>query len=162
MGSLMTSLALLRLLDASFVVLHTALVGFNLSGWAWRRTRLAHLLAICLTLLFWFGAGIVYGWGYCPLTDWHWRVKRALGETSLPASWVKYHLDAVTGVGWNAAIVDALVIGCALLALGLSLALNARDRLRSPRFATIFQGGGERAGPPPTHTHLSTPDRKQT
>ena len=126
----MTNLALLRLLDVAFVALHTALVGFNLSGWAWRRTRRLHLFAIGVTLLFWFGAGMAYGWGYCPLTDWHWRVKRALGETSLPASWIKYHLDAVTGADWSPVIVDGLVVGCALAALALSLALNARDRRR--------------------------------
>ncbi len=127
----MTQLVLYRLLDAAFVAFHTALVGFNLSGWAWRRTRRLHLLTIGVTLLSWFGAGMAWGWGYCPLTDWHWRVKRALGETSLPASWIKYHLDAVTGVDWSPALVDGLVIGCALVAFGLSVALNVRDRRRS-------------------------------
>ena len=127
----MTHLVLYRLLDAAFVAFHTALVGFNLSGWAWRRTRRLHLLTMGVTLLFWFGAGVAYGWGYCPLTDWHWQVKRALGETSLPASWIKYYLDAVTGVDWSAGLVDGLVIGCALVAFGLSVALNARDRRRS-------------------------------
>ena len=32
------------------------------------------------------GLGAVYGWGYCPCTDWHWDVKRRLGETGLPRS----------------------------------------------------------------------------
>ena len=124
----MTETALYRLLDVLFVVFHTALVGFNMLGWAWRRTRRLHLLTIGVTLLFWFGAGIAYGWGYCPLTDWHWDVKRALGETGLPASWIKYHLDAVTDIDWNAALVDAVVVGSALVALGLSVMLNLRDR----------------------------------
>ena len=127
----MTDLALYRLLDAAFVAFHTVLVGFNMSGWAWRQTRRLHLFTIGVTLLFWFGAGMVYGWGYCPLTDWHWQVKRTLGETSLPASWIKYYLDAITGVDWSPALVDALVIGCALVALGLAVLLNVRDRLRS-------------------------------
>lgn len=126
----MTEPALHRLLDVLFVVLHTSLVGFNMLGWAWRGTRRLHLLTIGATLLFWFGAGAAYGWGYCPLTDWHWDVKRALGETGLPASWIKYHLDALTGIDWNAALVDAVVMGGALVALGLSVALNLRDRHR--------------------------------
>ena len=71
---------------------------------------------------------MVYGWGYCPLTDWHWQVKRALGETGLPASWVKYYLDRITGISWDTALVDALVIGSALAALLLSVVLNVRDR----------------------------------
>ena len=126
----MTELALYRLLDVLFVAFHTLLVGFNLLGWAWRKTRRLHLITISVTLLSWFGLGVVYGWGYCPLTDWHWDVKRALGETGLPASWVKYHLDLITGLDWSPATVDALVIGSAIGACVLSIALNLRDRAR--------------------------------
>ena len=123
----MTDLAIYRLLDILFVVFHTLLVGFNMLGWAWRRTRRLHLITISATLLSWFGLGVAYGWGYCPLTDWHWDVKRALGETGLPASWMEYYLDLVTGLDWSAALVDGLVIGSALAALMLSVVLNVRD-----------------------------------
>jgi len=126
----MTDPGLYRLYDLLFVAFHTALIVFNMSGWAWRRTRRFHLLTISATLLSWFGLGIVYGWGYCPLTDWHWQIKRALGETGLPASWVKYYLDQITGVAWNAALVDGVVVGVALAALVLSVGLNLRDRRR--------------------------------
>lgn len=126
----MTDLGLYRLYDILFVAFHTALVVFNVLGWAWRRTRRVHLLTISATLLSWFGLGIAYGWGYCPLTDWHWQVKRALGETGLPASWVKYYLDRLTGLAWNATLVDGLVVGTALAALVLSVGLNLRDRRR--------------------------------
>lgn len=125
-----TDLVLYRLLDSLFVAIHTALIAFNLLGWGWRRTRPAHLFTIGATLLSWFGLGAVYGWGYCPLTDWHWDVKRALGETALPSSWVKYYLDRVTGLDWSAAAVNGLVIGSAVAALALSAVLNARDRGR--------------------------------
>lgn len=126
----MTDLGLYRLYDLLFIAFHTALIVFNMLGWAWRRTRRFHLLTISATLLSWFGLGIVYGWGYCPLTDWHWQVKRALGETGLSASWVKYYLDQITGFAWNATLVDGLVIGTALAALVLSVGLNLRDRRR--------------------------------
>jgi len=126
----MTDPGLYRLCDLLFVAFHTALIVFNVLGWAWRRTRRFHLLTISATLLSWFGLGIVYGWGYCPLTDWHWQVKRALGETGLPASWVKYYLDQITGLAWNATLVDGLVVGIALAALVLSVGLNVRDRRR--------------------------------
>ena len=121
-------------LDAFFVAIHTLLIAFNLLGWAWRRTRRLHLIAIGATLLSWFGLGVVYGWGYCPLTDWHWDVKRALGESALPASWVKYYLDRLTGVDWSGDVVDVLVIALALGAFSVSLALNLRDlrRRRAP------------------------------
>ena len=126
----MTDMALYRLYDVLFVVFHTALIAFNMLGWAWRRTRRLHLITISATLLSWFGLGVAYGWGYCPLTDWHWQIKRALGETALPASWIKYYLDRITGIGWSAAVVDGLVIGAALGALVLSVWLNLRDRSR--------------------------------
>ena len=126
----MTDIALYRLYDILFVVFHTALIVFNLLGWAWRRTRRLHLFTISATLLSWFGLGVTYGWGYCPLTDWHWRVKLMLGETALPASWIKYYLDRITGIDWSPAVVDASVVGSALGALVLSLVLNWRDRRR--------------------------------
>ncbi len=124
----MTDATLYRLLDLGLLAFHGLLVSFNLVGWVWRRTRRLHLFAISVTLLSWFGLGVVYGWGYCPLTDWHWQVKRALGETGLPASWVKYYVDRITGVSWDTTLVDGLVIGSALAALVLSVALNVRDR----------------------------------
>ncbi len=126
-----TDLVLYRLLDALFVIFHTVLIVFNLLGWARRRTRRLHLFTIGATVLSWFGLGAVYGWGYCPLTDWHWDVKRALGETALPASWVKYYLDRVTGLDWSAAVVDGLVIGFAVAALTLSAVSNMRDLLNA-------------------------------
>lgn len=126
----MTDIALYRLYDILFVVFHTALIVFNMLGWAWRRTRRLHLFTISATLLSWFGLGVTYGWGYCPLTDWHWRIKLMLGETALPASWIKYYLDRITGIDWSPAVVDASVVGSALGALVLSLALNWRDRRR--------------------------------
>ena len=124
----MTDPALYRLLDVLLIAFHTLLVGFNLLGWVWRRTRRLHLITISATLFSWFGLGVVYGWGYCPLTDWHWQVKRALGETALPASCVEYYLDRLTGFDWSRTTVDALVVGAALTALLLSVALNLRDR----------------------------------
>ena len=118
-------------LDVVFIVFHTSLVLFNMTGWIWRRTRRMHLLTIGLTVLSWFGLGIFYGWGYCPSTDWHWQVKRALGETNLPSSYIKYYLDGLTGVTWDPAIVDAGVALLGLAALILSASLNWRDRSRS-------------------------------
>lgn len=127
----MSGHALHLILDVLLVAFHTLLVGFNVLGWAWKRTRRLHLIAISATLLSWFGLGAVYGWGYCPLTDWHWQVKRALGETHLPASCMKYYLDRITGADWSTAVVDALVIGAAVGALAVSLVLNVRDIRRA-------------------------------
>ena len=117
-------------LDIAFVVFHTALVAFNLTGWILKRTRRLHLVVISATVASWFGLGIFYGWGYCPSTDWHWDVKRELGETNLPQSYVKYYLDAVTGISWDPALVDVMVLALGLGALGMSIWTNWRDSRR--------------------------------
>ena len=122
-----------RFLDIFFVVFHFSLIAFNLTGWIWRKTRRLHLVTIGLTILSWGVLGLFYGWGYCPSTDWHWDVKRELGETHLPYSYVKYYLDRVTGMSWDPGTVDLLVSLLGFTALGLSIWLNIRDaRSRKP------------------------------
>ena len=66
----------------------------------------------------------------CPCTDWHWQVKRKLGETELPASYIKYYLDYLTGQNWNPTVVDVLVLVLGVGALVLSVELNWRDYRR--------------------------------
>lgn len=114
-------------LDVFFAVFHFSLVVFNLTGWIWAKTRRLHLVAIGLTVTSWFGLGAVYGWGYCPCTDWHWGVKRRLGEVDLPYSYITYYLDRLTGLSWDTALVDVVVAVSGLAALGLSIWLNWRD-----------------------------------
>ena len=111
-------------LDYFFIVFHGSWVLFNLIGWAWKKTRRLHLITIGLTILSWFGLGIFYGFGYCPCTDWHWRVKRILGETNLPNSYVKYYVDELTGLTWDPLLVDTAVLVLGLLAFFLSCWLN--------------------------------------
>ena len=118
-------------LDIFFLIFHTALIGFNITGWIWKKTRRAHLVVIAAMIFSWIGLGFFYGFGYCPCTDWHWQVKRALGETGLPASYVKYYLDKLTGLDWDPALVDPAVGVIGLAALGLSIWLNWRDWRRS-------------------------------
>lgn len=118
---------MLALLDVLFVLFHSMLVAFNLTGWIWRRTRRLHLAAISLTVASWFGLGLIYGIGYCPCTDWHWQVKRKLGETGLPASYVKYYLDRVTGMDLDPGMIDVAVAILGLGALLISVVLNIRD-----------------------------------
>ena len=119
------------LLDIFFLVFHTLLMLFNLMGWIWRKTRRLHLAVLTLTCLSWFGLGLFYGFGYCPSTDWHWQVKQELGETDLPASYVKYYLDLLTGLDWDSNFVDISVLLLGLAALGASAWLNRRDWRRS-------------------------------
>ncbi|HET8864431.1 MAG TPA: DUF2784 domain-containing protein [Gracilimonas sp.] len=117
----------LLFLDYFFVVFHFSLIVFNLTGWIWKKTRRLHLYVISATIFSWVGLGVIYGLGYCPFTDWHWQVKRALGETGLPASYLKYYLDQVFGFSWNPFTVDILVAVLGVGALLLSIIMNYRD-----------------------------------
>ncbi len=118
-----------QLLDYFFIVFHFSLILFNLTGWIWHKTLRLHLYVISTTIFSWIGLGIFYGWGYCPCTDWHWQVKRALGETDLPASYIKYYLDLVFGFSWDPVVVDVLVAGLGIGAFLASVFLNFRNRV---------------------------------
>lgn len=118
-------------LDYFFVVFHSALIGFNAIGWIWQRTRRWHLLSVGAMWISWLGLGLVYGLGYCPCTDWHWRVKRALGEDDLPRSYIKYYFDRLTGQEWDAAAVDNGVLAAAIIMLALSIWANTRGQRRA-------------------------------
>ena len=84
----------LLLLDISLYILHLAVTGFNLLGWIPRRVRRLHRWCVAITAFFWLGAGAWVGViGYCPLTDWHWQVKRMRGEDFLPNSFITYFLN---------------------------------------------------------------------
>ena len=116
-----------RLIDHFFIVFHGGLILFILIGWIWRKTRRIHLVAIGLTFLSWFGLVIFFGWGYCPCTDWHWEVKRKIGEIDLPKSYIKYYLDKLSSVTWEPIMVDIVVMILSLLILALSIWLNLND-----------------------------------
>ena len=117
-----------ELLDIFFVLFHSFIITFNLFGWIWKKTRKANLVLLLLTAFSWFVLGIWYGIGYCPLTDWHWKVLRHLGNYNLPNSYVKYLADRITGLDFNAQLVDTLVVVLFLLAFIGSIFTNVRDR----------------------------------
>jgi hypothetical protein len=97
---------MLRLVDVFFIYFHLVLSLFNLSGWIWPRTRRLHLITISLTAFSWLGLGLIYGIGYCPLTDWHWQVREKLGDPPMPHSYIKFIVDDFTGLDVDAVIVD--------------------------------------------------------
>lgn len=99
-------------LDRFFFAFHTALVVFILFGWLWRSTRPWHLALVAATAFSWGVLGLWFGFGYCPCTDWHWQVRYRLGYDDMPASYLKYLLDHLTGQSWTPELVDgaALVV----------------------------------------------------
>ena len=122
---------MLHLLDIFFVVFHTSLILFNMLGWIWKRTRLANLIVLLLTGGSWLFLGLIVGTlGYCPLTDWHFRILERLGKTDLPNSYIKYLADRLTGLDINAGLADSVTLYGFLAALALSLIFNITLRLQ--------------------------------
>lgn len=119
---------LYTVLDILFVVFHTALILFNVSGWIWKKTQKANLITLLLTGSSWFILGIFYGIGYCPLTDWHWEILEQLGKTNLPDSYMKYLFDRITGIGINDSFVDTIVAAVYFISLIISIIVNVLRR----------------------------------
>jgi hypothetical protein len=116
---------MLIFLDRFFFVFHSCIIVFNLFGWILRRIRLANLIVLSGTLCSWSILGIWYGFGYCPFTEWHWRVRMALGDNDLPSSYIKFLVDTLTGWDVNARLVDTLTVVLLLLSLSASVSTNA-------------------------------------
>ncbi|WP_258103311.1 DUF2784 domain-containing protein [Marinoscillum sp. MHG1-6] len=109
-------------LDYFLTIFHSLFILFVLAGWAFPQTRKVHLLALILVLAAWVVLGFFIGtWGYCPLTDWHWDIKRSLGQGDLPSSFVEYILEQLFRTdlpsGWvDIGTVAGLVFSIAMAA----------------------------------------------
>jgi hypothetical protein len=137
-----TAMSLLEFADKSFFVLHTALMLFNMFGWIWRRTRLAHLICFGLTSFSWFVIGWFHGnIGFCLCTQWHFEVRQALDyhdtERSylqlLARHWFGADMSLDTAY-WSAAIVYAIVLVGTVTVWTIDL--MRRRRLRLSRAAS--------------------------
>jgi hypothetical protein len=114
-------------LNIFFFVFHSTLIIFNLFGWIWKKTRLANLIVILLTVFSWTILGIWYGFGFCLCTDWHWQVRIKLGYFDMPSSYTKFLIDSLTGLDVKETLVDTLAVTLLALALVASVVMNVRD-----------------------------------
>jgi hypothetical protein len=117
-----------EMLDKFFFVFHTALIIFNMFGWAWKKTRRANLVVLLLTVLSWFLLGICYGFGYCPSTDWHWQVRMKLGHYEMPPSYLSFLIQSLTGFKVKKSVVDIFAVIFLFSALAASIWTNFRAR----------------------------------
>lgn len=118
-------------LNIFFFVFHTVFTLFNMSGWAFRKTRRLHLVTLLLTATSWFVLGIWYGWGYCLCTDWHWKVREAIGYDDRSKSYIHFLLLKLTGKDFGTRLVENATLVVFLVCVVLSVVLNYRDRKRS-------------------------------
>jgi hypothetical protein len=114
----------LQWLDVAFSVFHVGLILFVVVGWTWRPLLRLHLAVLLMTGFSWFVLGLRYGIGYCPCTEWHWRVKYRLGEYDLPHSYIEYLLGHI-GVHPNPEAVDILTVAAFFGALAVSIYRNS-------------------------------------
>lgn len=77
-----------------------------------------------LTGFAWFGLGIFYGIGYCPLTDWHWDVLEKLGHHDLPYSYITYLIQRLTDFEANPQTVEIGTVAGFAVAVIMSVYLN--------------------------------------
>jgi len=119
------STVILHFLDIALFVFHAGWVLFVCVGWIWRRTRHWQLIAVVLTAASWFGLGLVYGWGYCLCTDWHWQVRDRLGYPH-GYSYIELILQTL-GIDVPGARVDAITVATFAAAALLGIVLNVRD-----------------------------------
>jgi hypothetical protein len=85
-----------------------------------------------LTGASWLFLGLIVGTlGYCPFTDWHFNILAKLGVNDLPNSYMKYLADRITGLDFNAALVDKITLYAFLGALIVSLYLNIKEFRKS-------------------------------
>jgi len=120
-----------HILDILFVIFHTSLILFNIFGWIWRKSRILNLITLSLTGASWLFLGLITGsLGYCPFTEWHFRILEKIGETNLPNSYIKYLADRLTGLNFNSSLVDNVTLYAFLAAFGISIFLNIMDWLK--------------------------------
>lgn len=108
----------LAIADILFHFLHLFVIVANLTFWMSPRTLRFSQVILGLTAFSWFGFGIFYGWGYCFLTDWHWQIKAARGETDLPLSYIDYLLRQIFGRHFSPEAIGDLTLLAFCISVG--------------------------------------------
>jgi hypothetical protein len=124
---------MLKLLDLFFTIFHILLILFNLFGWIYKKTLQLNLITLTLTACSWSVLGIFYGFGYCPLTAWHFKILEKMGKSNLPDSYIKYLVDSIFKTNVSATIIDMLTLIFFLVAFSISLILNAKQMMEKKR-----------------------------
>lgn len=97
-------------LDYVFLWFHTLLIVLNLFGWIFVKTRKLQRVALVITLFSWLVLGLVYGWGYCVLTDWHWNVLAELDRVPSQSVYVAYLLERLLHIQISRETSDVITV----------------------------------------------------
>lgn len=114
-------------LNPLFHVAHIAIISFVLFGWIIPEARFAHLVLSLLTLGSWFILGRWMGEGYCPVSDWHWKIKETLGEGRPAVTYITFLLRSATGMDLVSDQVNRVVVYVTVAITMISLTLNLQE-----------------------------------
>jgi hypothetical protein len=122
------STTLLQVLDIGFLIFHTLVILMNSFGWIWKPLRRWHLALLAITAFSWFVLGrlLGYGWGYCFCTDWHYRVRAALGIDDGGISYIQL-LFRMVGTEISTAASNWLAYGVFGGSILAAAVVNGRD-----------------------------------
>ncbi|MFV7234331.1 MULTISPECIES: DUF2784 domain-containing protein [Flavobacterium] len=120
---------ILHIIDYFFIVFHTVLILFNVLGWIVPRWRFANLITLSLTAFSWFILGIWYGFGYCPFTDWHWKIRQLLGYTDDSNSYIHFLILKITGINFSESFVDVSTVIVFFTAFFISVYFAVRKKM---------------------------------
>jgi len=120
------------LIGIAYHVVHLTVIFLNVAGWSVARLRTWSFACQAITLSCWVGFGIAKGqWGFCPLTEYHWRHLRGQGEVGLPGNYVAYIFDRWLGLPMSDGFAAGLVLGCFAMAVAINLYLLKQTKVNS-------------------------------
>lgn len=131
---------MLHALDIFLTLVHFTIIGINMFGWIWPKTRRLNFVCIVATTFSWFVLGLKFGIGYCPLTHWQWMIKEKLGEHNLPYSFITYYGEKIANRSLDPALVNkvtAISFGIAVICSVYFNFFHRRGKKSFKRLANI-------------------------
>jgi len=111
-------------INGAFHLLHIAVIIFVIVGWIFTPLRLFHLIFILLMLASWFLLGHWLGAGYCPLTDWHWKIKSVFNQHQPSTPYISFLLQSIFKNKLSTVTVNKAVLISTMSLLLISLIAN--------------------------------------
>ena len=114
-------------LNIFFHLLHISIILFATLAWMVPALLPFHLALLVATLSSWFVLGHWLGRGYCPISDWHWKIKSHLGPGKPRGTYIHLLLENMSGRQLDSGQVDSRVVSATLLLTALSALLNLAE-----------------------------------
>jgi len=132
-------------LNIFFFIFHSVLILVNVFGWMFRVTLRLNLITILLTACSWGLMGLKYGLGYCLCTDWHWKVRAALGLHDEARTFNQLLVYKLTGWLPSETLTSTVTAAIFFVSLTASVWLNirmSRERLATKGEHANLKGAG--------------------